>query len=144
MLWLTSNWLLDCACFAMMFEAGATPPIPWKGLLLAHRRRGQLAATLPITPGGLGRRPRGASPSPWWPSVARRRAITVDAVLMYRLISFLADPWVGGAPGACVGDPDPSLSVSRDSRTRCPAGGAARRPADQYGVTVRATLGVPS
>ena len=50
--WGTVNWLLDCACFAMMFVAlGA--PIPWKGLLLAYGA-GQLAATLPITPGGLG------------------------------------------------------------------------------------------
>ena len=50
--WGTVNWLLDCACFAMMFRA-IDAPIPWKGLLLAYGA-GQLAATLPITPGGLG------------------------------------------------------------------------------------------
>ena len=50
--WGTLNWLLDCACFAMMFVA-LDAPIPWKGLLLAYGA-GQLAATLPITPGGLG------------------------------------------------------------------------------------------
>ncbi len=49
--WGTVNWLLDCACFAMMFKA-IDAPIPWKGLLLAYGA-GQLAATLPITPGGL-------------------------------------------------------------------------------------------
>ena len=52
MTWGTVNWLLDCACFAMMFVA-IDAPIPWKGLLLAYGA-GQLAATLPITPGGLG------------------------------------------------------------------------------------------
>ena len=36
----------------MMFLA-IHAPIPWKGLLLAYGA-GQLAATLPITPGGLG------------------------------------------------------------------------------------------
>ena len=50
--WGTINWLLDCACFAMMFPALGVP-IPWKGLLLAYGA-GQLAASLPITPGGLG------------------------------------------------------------------------------------------
>ena len=50
--WGTLNWLLDCACFAMMFPALGVP-IPWKGLLLAYGA-GQLAASLPITPGGLG------------------------------------------------------------------------------------------
>ncbi len=50
--WGTINWLLDCACFAMMFLALGVP-IPWKGLLLAYGA-GQLAASLPITPGGLG------------------------------------------------------------------------------------------
>ncbi len=51
-LWGTANWLFDCGCFALMFPAiGA--PIPWKGLLLAYGA-GQLAAALPITPGGLG------------------------------------------------------------------------------------------
>ena len=47
--WGTLNWLLDCACFAMMFPALGVP-IPWKGLLLAYGA-GQLAASLPITPG---------------------------------------------------------------------------------------------
>src|SRR5258708_5542402 len=47
-----SNWMLDCACLALSFLAvGAS--VPWKGLLLAYGA-GQLAANLPITPGGLG------------------------------------------------------------------------------------------
>src|SRR6202000_1303150 len=43
--WGTVNWLLDCACFAMMFLAiGA--PIPGKGPLLRYGAR-PLAAQLP-------------------------------------------------------------------------------------------------
>jgi len=82
--WGLLNWVLDCACFAMMFLAlGA--PIPWKGLLLAYGA-GQLAATLPITPGGLG----GVEGSITVALVAfgGPEASTAYAVLLYRLISF--------------------------------------------------------
>jgi hypothetical protein len=61
-LWGVFNWLFDCACFAMMFLA-VNASIPWKGLLLAYGA-GQLVAF-----GGA-------------------RVATVDAVLMYRVISF--------------------------------------------------------
>ena len=82
--WGTANWLFDCSCFAMMFLAiGST--IPWKGLLLAYGA-GQLAAALPITPGGLG----AVEGSITIALVAFGGAhlTTVDAVLLYRLISF--------------------------------------------------------
>lgn len=84
-LWLAlANWTFDCTCLAVSFLAvGAA--VPWKGLLLAYGA-GQLAANLPITPGGLGVVEGsltiaivafgGAAPS------------TVVAVLLYRLISF--------------------------------------------------------
>ncbi|HEX4657165.1 MAG TPA: YbhN family protein [Streptosporangiaceae bacterium] len=79
-----SNWMLDCACLALSFLAvGAS--VPWKGLLLAYGA-GQLAANLPITPGGLGVVEGsltialvafgGAAPA------------TVVAVLLYRVVSF--------------------------------------------------------
>jgi putative heme transporter len=79
-----ANWLLDCGCLALSFLAvGAS--VPWKGLLLAYGA-GQLAANLPITPGGLGVVEGsltiaivafgGAAPA------------TVVAVLLYRIISF--------------------------------------------------------
>jgi uncharacterized protein (TIRG00374 family) len=78
------NWLFDCGCLALSFLAvGAS--VPWKGLLLAYGA-GQLAANLPITPGGLGVVEGsltiaivafgGAAPA------------TVVAVLLYRIISF--------------------------------------------------------
>lgn len=82
--WGWANWMLDCGCLAISFLAvgGA---VPWKGLLLAYGA-GQLAANLPITPGGLGVVEGsltiaivaygGAAPA------------TVAAVLLYRVLSF--------------------------------------------------------
>ena len=85
LLWLgLANWMLDGTCLALSFLAvGAS--VPWEGLLLAYGA-GQLAANLPITPGGLGVVEGsltiaivaygGAAPA------------TVVAVLLYRVISF--------------------------------------------------------
>jgi uncharacterized membrane protein YbhN (UPF0104 family) len=82
--WGAGNWLLDCACFAMMFPAiGA--PVPWKGLLLAYGA-GQLAANLPITPGGLGAVEGSITIA--LVAFGGPRVSTVDAVLMYRILSF--------------------------------------------------------
>lgn len=82
--WGTANWLFDCACFAMMFLAVGSP-IPWKGLLLAYGA-GQLAAALPITPGGLGAVEGSITIA--LVAFGGAQVATVDAVLMYRLISF--------------------------------------------------------
>jgi len=84
LLWGTANWLFDCACFAMMFLA-IDSRIPWTGLLLAYGA-GQLAATLPITPGGLGAVEGSITIA--LVAFGGPRASTVDAVLVYRLISF--------------------------------------------------------
>lgn len=82
--WGTINWLLDCSCFAMMFLA-IHAPIPWKGLLLAYGA-GQLAATLPITPGGLG--VVEGSITVALVAFGGSEASTAYAVLLYRIISF--------------------------------------------------------
>jgi len=82
--WGTLNWLLDCACFAMMFVA-IDAPIPWKGLLLAYGA-GQLAATLPVTPGGLG--VVEGSITVALVAFGGAEASTAYAVLLYRVISF--------------------------------------------------------
>ena len=82
--WGATNWLLDCACFALMFTA-IHAPIPWDGLLLAYGA-GQLAATLPITPGGLG--VVEGSLTIALVAVGAEVNSTSDAVLLYRLISF--------------------------------------------------------
>jgi hypothetical protein len=82
--WGALNWLLDCACFAMMFLAiGA--PIPWKGLLLAYGA-GQLAASLPITPGGLG--VVEGSITLALVAFGGPEVSTTYAVLLYRILSF--------------------------------------------------------
>jgi len=89
--WGSSNWLLDCACFAFAFLAiGA--PIPWRGLLLAYGA-GQLAANLPITPGGLG--VVEGSITIALVAFGGARVSTVDAVVVYRLLSFWAALIVG-------------------------------------------------
>jgi uncharacterized membrane protein YbhN (UPF0104 family) len=75
----------------MFLAVNAT--IPWKGLLLAYGA-GQLAAMLPITPGGLG--VVEGSITIALVAFGGSQATTVDAVLMYRLISFwlvLAAGW---------------------------------------------------
>jgi len=89
--WGLASWLLDCACFAMTFLAiGAA--IPWKGLLLAYGA-GQLAANLPITPGGLGAVEGSITIALVF--FGGSRTTTVDAVLIYRLISFWLVTLVG-------------------------------------------------
>lgn len=84
LMWGSLNWLFDCACFAMMFLA-VDAAIPWKGLLLAYGA-GQLAANLPITPGGLG--VVEGSITIALVAFGGSHVSTVDAVLMYRVISF--------------------------------------------------------
>jgi putative heme transporter len=84
LIWGSLNWLFDCACFAMMFLA-VDAAIPWKGLLLAYGA-GQLAANLPITPGGLG--VVEGSITIALVAFGGSHVSTVDAVLMYRVISF--------------------------------------------------------
>ena len=82
--WGTANWLFDCTCFALMFLA-VHSTIPWKGLLLAYGA-GQLAAALPITPGGLGAVEGSITIA--LVAFGGAQVTTVDAVLMYRIISF--------------------------------------------------------
>lgn len=94
--WGIGNWMFDCACFAFSFLAiGAG--IPWKGLLLSYGA-GQLAANLPITPGGLG--VVEGSITIALVAFGGSRVSTVEAVLVYRLLSFWAELVVGwGAAG---------------------------------------------
>jgi len=84
LLWGCANWLFDCGCFALMFLA-VDSTIPWKGLLLAYGA-GQLAANLPFTPGGLG--VVEGSITIALVAFGGSQNATVDAVLMYRVISF--------------------------------------------------------
>jgi uncharacterized protein (TIRG00374 family) len=86
-----ANWLLDCGCFAFSFLAVGSP-IPWEGLLLAYGA-GQLAANLPITPGGLGAVEGSITIA--LVAFGGSRVSTVEAVIIYRLISFWGEMVVG-------------------------------------------------
>jgi uncharacterized membrane protein YbhN (UPF0104 family) len=78
------NWLGDLSCLALSFMAvGAS--VPWRGLLLAYGA-GQLAAMLPVTPGGLG--VVEGSLTVALVTFGGGKTSTVAAVLLYRLISF--------------------------------------------------------
>jgi uncharacterized protein (TIRG00374 family) len=91
-----STWVLDCGCLALSFLAVGAG-VPWRGLLLAYGA-GQLAAILPITPGGLG--VVEGSLTVALVAFGGAENSTVAAVLLYRLMSFwLAVPVGWGAWG---------------------------------------------
>ena len=93
------TWGFDLLCLVFAFVAvGAR--VPWRGLLLAYSAA-QLAATLPITPGGLGV----VEGSLTVALVAFGGAETsaVAAVLVYRMISYWAEMPVGWLSSIAVG-----------------------------------------
>ncbi|HTJ76206.1 MAG TPA: YbhN family protein [Acidimicrobiales bacterium] len=93
-----ANWVSDCACLALAFGAVGAP-VPWRGLLLAYGT-GQLAANLPITPGGLGVVEGSLSIALVFYGGTERT--TVAAVLLYRIISFWCLLPVGWASWAVL------------------------------------------
>jgi uncharacterized protein (TIRG00374 family) len=82
--WGMANWALDCACLACAFAAVGVG-VPWRGLLLAYGA-GQLAANLPITPGGLG--VVEGSLTIALVAFGGSESSTVAAVLLYRIFNF--------------------------------------------------------
>jgi uncharacterized protein (TIRG00374 family) len=86
-----ASWLLDCGCLVAAFAAVGAG-VPWRGLLLAYGA-GQLAANLPITPGGLG--VVEGSLTIALVAFGGAEVSTVAAVLVYRLVSFWAALPVG-------------------------------------------------
>jgi uncharacterized membrane protein YbhN (UPF0104 family) len=89
--WGLGTWLLDCTCFALAFLA-VRAPVPWGAILLAYGA-GQLAANLPITPGGLG--VVEGSIEAALVLFGGVKTGTVQAVFVYRLISFWFELVVG-------------------------------------------------
>lgn len=79
-----STWLADLSCLALSFMAVGAP-VPWRGLLLAYGA-GQLAAVLPITPGGLGIVEGSLTVA--LVTFGGAKVSTVAAVLLYRLVSY--------------------------------------------------------
>lgn len=84
--WALGNWVLDLACLVCAFGA-VNAPVPWRGLLLAYGAA-QLAANLPVTPGGLG--VVEGSLTIGLVAYGGAEASSVAAVLLYRMISFWA------------------------------------------------------
>ena len=80
----TFNWIFDALVLVLAYEA-IGKPIPWSGLLLAYGA-GQLAANLPVTPGGLG--VVEGSLSIALVAYGGAQSSAVAAVLIYRLISY--------------------------------------------------------
>lgn len=78
------SWLLDISVLALAYVAlGAQPP--WAGLLLAYCA-GQIVASVPVTPGGLG--VVEGSITLALVAFGGAETITLAAVLLYRLISY--------------------------------------------------------
>ena len=105
----------------MMFLA-IHAPIPWKGLLLAYGA-GQLAATLPVTPGGLG--VVEGSITVALVAFGGAEASTPYAVLLYRIISFwfiLARRVALHRPAGPPGAPGPLAAPGHGERRRGGAG----------------------
>jgi uncharacterized protein (TIRG00374 family) len=78
------NWTFDCAALAASFAATGAP-LPFRGLLLAYGAA-QLAANLPVTPGGLG--VVEGSLTIALVAFGGSEQSTVAAVLCYRVVSF--------------------------------------------------------
>lgn len=91
--WTGGNWFLDCACLALSFMAVGAP-VPWHGLLLAYGA-GQLAANLPITPGGLG--VVEGSMTIALVALGGDVVSTAVAVLVYRVMSYWTELPIGWA-----------------------------------------------
>ncbi|HMK96920.1 MAG TPA: YbhN family protein, partial [Acidimicrobiales bacterium] len=83
--WGSATWLTDCACFMFSLVAVGAP-VPWEGLLIAYCG-GQLAVSLPITPGGLGV-VEGTLTVALIAFDPADKPATVAAVLLYRILSF--------------------------------------------------------
>jgi uncharacterized membrane protein YbhN (UPF0104 family) len=90
-LWMLLYWISDVACLAIAFFA-AGDALPWRGLLVAYAA-GQLAALLPITPGGLG-----VTEGSMSVALAAYGGTTaaLAAVLLYRLVTYWAVLPAGG------------------------------------------------
>jgi len=89
---MTVSWLTDVAVLALAFVALHSAP-PWTGLLLAYCA-GQIAASMPVTPGGIG--VVEGSITLALVAFGGAETITLAAVLLYRLIAYWACIPAGG------------------------------------------------
>lgn len=89
---MTVSWVADVAVLAVAFPALNSSP-PWTGLLLAYCA-GQIAASVPVTPGGIG--VVEGSITLALVAFGGAETITLAAVLLYRLIAYWACIPAGG------------------------------------------------
>jgi uncharacterized protein (TIRG00374 family) len=101
---MTVSWLTDVAVLALAFVALHSAP-PWAGLLLAYCA-GQIAASMPVTPGGIG--VVEGSITLALVAFGGAETITLAAVLLYRLIAYWGCIPAGGLAW---------LALRRTSRT---------------------------
>lgn len=114
-----ANWVFDGSCLMLSFGAVGAPT-PWRGIVLAYSAA-QLAANLPITPGGLG--VVEGSLTLALVSFGGGHDSTVAAVLVYRLISFwllLPVGWVCWGGLAVAGRRRRSRASRQAAYVRCP------------------------
>ncbi len=117
------NWLADMSCLTLSFFAVGVG-VPWRGLLLAYGA-GQLAAILPITPGGLGAVEGSLTVA--LVTFGGGTESTVAAVLLYRLVSYWMMLPVGWASWGTL------ALAGRRARARSEGHGTERLPALESG-----------
>ena len=118
--WALGNWAFDLGCLLLAFMA-VRSAIPWGGLLLAYGAA-QLAANLPITPGGLG--VVEGSLTIGLVAYGGSEAASVAAVLVYRVLSFWAPLLIGWAVAGRVAlDERSRRPLTIDSNERAGASG---------------------
>jgi uncharacterized protein (TIRG00374 family) len=79
-----ANWLCDCLCLLACTEALGVP-VPWRGILVIYGLT-QVAASLPITPGGIG--VVEGSMTALLIAYGMHPTSAVAVVLLYRIVSF--------------------------------------------------------
>jgi putative heme transporter len=86
-----ANWLLDGVCLVACSGALGVP-VPWRGILVVYGLT-QVAASLPVTPGGIG--VVEASMTALLVAYGTRPTLALAVVLLYRIVSFWAFVPVG-------------------------------------------------
>ncbi|MBV8987789.1 MAG: UPF0104 family protein, partial [Solirubrobacterales bacterium] len=104
------NWITDCACLVTAILAVAGN-VPWRGVLVAYAIA-QIAANLPITPGGIGIVE--GTLSLLLVAYGMPTSTAVAAVLLYRIISFWIFVPVGWATAGAL------LVLQRKDRAQLP------------------------
>jgi putative heme transporter len=103
-----ASWAADCVCLTAAFAAVRGSP-PWPGMVLAYGAS-QLAACLPILPGGVGLVE--GSLAMGLVAYGAQGSVTVAAVVLYRALSFwvlLPIGWAAWAVLARRTAPDPAV-----------------------------------